>query len=82
MVTHLLKLGVIINNRSHWVLATEDPCTIYPPCSNDDFDVPDQSSGPSAVNRAALDYVLFTDLVQKIQITQFHDTEICRTVNG
>ncbi len=78
IVTRLLKLAIIsINNRSHWILAAEDPCTIDPPCSNDDLDMPDYNSRLFAVDRAPLDYIVFTDLVQQIQITQFHNAEIC-----
>jgi hypothetical protein len=82
MVPHLLKLGIIINNRSHRILAPEDLCTIHPPCSNDNLEIPDYSSRPSVMDRAPLDHIMFVDFIQKIQITQFHNTEICGTVNG
>jgi hypothetical protein len=81
IVTHLLKLGIIINDCSHWVLAPEDPCTIDHPSSNN-LEIPDKHSRLFAVDRAPLDYILFVDFIQEIQITQFHNTEICGTVNG
>jgi hypothetical protein len=34
------------------------------------------------MDRAPLDYILFVNFIQEIQITQFHNTEICGTVNG
>jgi hypothetical protein len=80
IVTCLLKLGIIINNRSHWILAPEDPCTIHPPCSNDNLDMPDYSARPSVMDRAPLDYIVFANLIQQIQITQFHNAEICWVV--
>jgi hypothetical protein len=82
IVTRLLKLGIIINNRSHWILAPEDPCPIGPPCSNDNLEIPNNHSRPFAVDRAPLDHILFVDFIQQIQITQFHDAEIYGTVNG
>ncbi len=82
MVAHLLKLGIIKNNRSHWILATKDPCTIDPSCSNDNLDMPDHHSRPFAVDRVPLNYIMSVDFIQQIQITQFHDAEICGTVNG
>jgi hypothetical protein len=44
--------------------------------------MPDYSSCPSVMDRAPLDYILFVNFIQEIQITQFHNTEICGTVNG
>jgi hypothetical protein len=38
--------------------------------------MPDDNSGPFAMDRAPLDYILFVDFIQQIQITQFHDAEI------
>jgi hypothetical protein len=29
------------------------------------------------VNRVPLDYIMFVNFIQQIQITQFHDAEIC-----
>jgi hypothetical protein len=63
MVTPLLKLGIIVNNRSHWILAPEDPCPIGPPCSNNDLEIPDKHSRLFAVDRAPLDYILFVDFI-------------------
>ena len=77
MVPRLLKLGIIINNRSHWILAPEDPCTMDPPCSNDDLDMSDYNSRLFAVDRMPLNYILSVDFIQQIQITQFHSAEIC-----
>ncbi len=82
MVPRLLKLGIIINNCSHWILAPEDPCTIHPPCSNDNLDMPDYSARPSVMDWALLDYIVFVNFIQQIQITQFHDAEIWWAVNG
>jgi hypothetical protein len=82
IVTRLRKLAIIINNHSHWILATEDPCTIYPLCSNDNLDMPDYSARPSVMDRAPLDYIVFANLIQQVQITQFHNAEICWVVNG
>lgn len=77
----LLRLEIVINRRSHWVLDSDDPCAIDPPCSNNLLDVPDNSR-PLVVDSPPLDDIIFADLVQKIQIVQFHSTEICWTVNG
>jgi hypothetical protein len=63
IVTHLLKLGIIINNRSHWILAPKDPCPIGPPCSNDNLDMSDYNSRLFAVDRAPLDYILFVNFI-------------------
>jgi hypothetical protein len=64
MVTHLFKLAmIVINSRSHWVLATEDPCTIDPPYSNNDLDMPDHNS---RLFVADSDCILFANLIQKI----------------
>jgi hypothetical protein len=75
----LFKLTVIRNNHSHWVLASEDPCTVDSSCSNDNPEY--DGSHPSAVNRVELDHILFVDLVQKIQITQIHRAKICGIVS-
>jgi hypothetical protein len=43
--------------------------------------MPDYSSRPSVMDRALLDYIVFANLIQQIQVTQFHDAEICWVVN-
>jgi hypothetical protein len=76
--TRLLKLAIIsINSRSHWILTAEDTGTIDPPSSNNDLNMPDHNSRLFAVDRVPLDYIVFANLVQQIQITQFHNAEIC-----
>jgi hypothetical protein len=82
MVTCLLKLGIVIHNCSHSILATEDLCTIDSPSSDNDLNMPGHDSRPFAMDRTALNYIMFANLIQKIQITQFHNAEICGTVNG
>jgi hypothetical protein len=39
--------------------------------------MPDYSARPFAVDRVPLDHIVFANLIQKIQITQFHNAEIC-----
>jgi hypothetical protein len=82
IMTRLLKLGIIINNCSHWILAPEDPCPIGPPCSNDNLEISNNHSRLFAADRVALNYIPFVDFIQQIQITQFHDAEICWIMNG
>jgi hypothetical protein len=59
-----------------------DLCMIDPPRSNDSLGVPDHNSRPPAMDRVSLHYVIFPDLVQNIQVAQFHKAEICWTING
>lgn len=78
MLTYTFKLGIIGNHHSHWVLASENARTIHPLCPND-RDVTNHSSCPPVVNRVALDDGLFADLVQKIQVPQWHKAKVCRS---
>jgi hypothetical protein len=71
MVTCLLKLGIVIHNRSHSILATEDLCTIDSPSSNNDLNMPGHDSRLFAMDRAALDYIMFANLIQKFKSPNF-----------
>jgi hypothetical protein len=72
---------ITINSHSHRILATEDPCTIVRPYSNDNLDMSDYNSCLFAADRMPLDYIMFVDFIQQIQITQFHSSEICWLMN-